>query len=108
MKKFILSIIVFLCVYPVAKANNSNVKIKFISEVEKSSSSSIVTEKSLSGLVFEYNHELRETPFAQTDRGSGSLILEASTLGGQITNSATSDITNVRKSVIEIGIRIDW
>ena len=36
------------------------------------------------------------------------LILEASTLGGQITNSATSDITDVRKSVIEIGIRIDW
>ena len=65
MKKFILSIIVFLCVYPVAKANNSNVKIKFIGEVEKSSSS-IVTQKSLSGLGFELYHKLRETPFAHT------------------------------------------
>ena len=36
------------------------------------------------------------------------LILEATTFRGQINNSATSDITNVRKSVIEIGIRIDW
>ena len=109
MKKFILSIIVFLCVYPVANANNSNVKIKFIGEFEKSSQRPfIVTKKSLSGLGFELNHKLRETPFAHTDRGSGSLILEASTLGGQITNSVTSDITDVRKSVIEIGIRIDW
>ena len=58
MKKFILSIIVFLCVYPVAKANNSNVKIKFIGEVEKSSSS-IVTRKSLRSLGFEYNHKFK-------------------------------------------------
>ena len=61
MKKFILSIIVFLCVYPVAKANNSNVKIKFISEVEKSSSSSIVTQKSLGGLGFELYLDIRQT-----------------------------------------------
>ena len=174
MKKFILSIIVFLCVYPVANANNSNVKIKFISEVEKSSSSSIVTQKSLGGLGFELyldihqtssqvfnqeksSKEIRlekrlktlETYFENNPaksrekqveefemlqqlrnslkkerekrrqraenegRGRGrtgnvGLILEASTLGGQITNSATSDITDVRKSVIEIGIRIDW
>ena len=55
------------------------------------------------GLGFELYHKL-----SQTDRGRGGLILEASTLGGQITNSATSDITDDRKSVIEIGIRIDW
>ena len=84
MKKFILSIIVFLCVYPVANANNGIFKIKLISESEKSSirptqSAFIVTQKSLRGLGFEYNHKLRETPFAQTDRGSGRLILEAST-----------------------------
>ena len=108
MKKIILSIIVLLCVYPVANANNSNVKIKFIGEVEKSSSS-IVTRKSLRGLGFEYNHKFkRNTLCPYTYRGSGSLILEASTLGGQITNSATSDITDVRKRAFEIGVRIDW
>ena len=103
MKKFILSIIVFLCVYPVAKANNSNVKIKFIRKVGKSSSSSIVTQKSLSGLGFELYHKL-----GQTDGISEGLILEASALGGQITNSATSDYTDVRKRAFEIGIWIDW
>ena len=174
MKKFILSIIVFLCVYPVAKANNSNVQIKFISEVEKSSSSSIVTQKSLGGLGFELYLQVRQTSsqvFNQEksskeirlekrlktletyfknnpaksrekqveefemlqqlrnslkkerekrrqraeneSRGMGrtknvGLILEASTLGGNITNSATSDITSVIKRVFEIGVRIDW
>ena len=108
MKKFILSIIVFLCVYPVANANNGNFKIKFLSESEKSSirptqSAFIVTQKSLRGLGFELYHKL-----SQTDRRREGLILEASALGGQITNSATSDITNVRKSVIEIGFGIDW
>ena len=39
--------------------------------------------------------------------GNVGLILEASTLRGQITNSATSDITNVRKGAFEIGFRID-
>ena len=163
MKKFILSIIVFLCVYPVAKANNSNVKIKFISEVEKSSSSSIVTQKSLGGLGFELYLQVRQTSSQVFNQGKSSkeirlekrlktletyfknnpaksrekqieefemlqqlrnslkkerekrrqraeskgrgsstwggrtvgLILEASTLRGQITNSATSDITDV-------------
>ena len=57
--------------------------------------------------------EKRRQRAENESRGMGrtknvGLILEASTLGGQITNSATSDITNVRKSVIEIGIRIDW
>ena len=69
MKKFILSIIVFLCVYPVAKANNSNVKIKFIGEFEKSSQGPfIVTQKSLRGLGFELYHKLRETPFVPIHR----------------------------------------
>ena len=179
MKKFILSIIVFLCVYPVANANNGNVKIKFLSESEESSirptqSAFIVTQKSLRGLGVEVYLNVRQTSsqvFNQEKsskeirlekrlktletyfknnpaksrekqieelvmlqqlrnslkkerekrrqraenegRGRGrtgnvGLILEASTLGGQITNSATSDITDVRKSVIEIDIRIDW
>ena len=64
MKKFILSIIVFLCVYPVANANNGIFKIKLISESEKSSirptqSAFIVTQKSLRGLGFEYNHKFK-------------------------------------------------
>ena len=66
MKKFILSIIVFLCVLPVAKANNSNVKIKFIGESEKSSirptqSAFIVTQKSLRGLGVEVYQNVRQT-----------------------------------------------
>ncbi len=37
------------------------------------------------------------------------LILETRLLNGAIKNyAASSHITNVRKSVIEIGIRIDW
>ena len=36
------------------------------------------------------------------------LILETRLLNGAITNAASSDSINVRKSVIEIGIRIDW
>ena len=65
-KKFILSIIVFLCVYPVAKANNSNLKIKFIGESEESSIRTtqrafIVTEKSLHGLGFELYLDIRQT-----------------------------------------------
>jgi hypothetical protein len=39
---------------------------------------------------------------------SVGLILETRLLSGEITNAASSDIINVRKSVIEIGIRIDW
>ena len=67
MKKFILSIIVLLCVYPVANANNSNVKIKFIGEFEKSSQGPIiVTQKSLRGLGFELYHKLSQT---ETEEG---------------------------------------
>ena len=70
MKKFILSIIVFLCVYPVAKANNSNVKIKFIGEFEKSSQGPIiVTQKSLRGLGFELYLDIRQTS-GNESRGS--------------------------------------
>ena len=174
MKKSILSIIVFLCVYPVAKANNSNVKIKFISKVEKSSSSSIVTQKSLGGLGFELYLQVRQTSSQVFNQGKSSkeirlekrlktletyfknnpaksrekqveefemlqqlrnslkkerekrrqraenesrgmgrtknvgLILEASNLGGHLTNSSTSDITKVSKRAFEIGVRIDW
>ena len=36
------------------------------------------------------------------------LILEAKFLNGEITNAASSEITNVKKSVIEIGVRWDW
>ena len=41
-------------------------------------------------------------------KGRMGLILETRLLNGAITNAAYSHITNVRKSVIEIGIRIDW
>ena len=36
------------------------------------------------------------------------LILETRFLNGEITNAASSEITNVKKSVIEIGVRWDW
>ena len=36
------------------------------------------------------------------------LILETRLLNGAINYAASSDVINVRKSVIEIGIRIDW
>ena len=36
------------------------------------------------------------------------LILEAKFLNGEITNAVSSEITNVKKSVIEIGVRWDW
>ena len=39
---------------------------------------------------------------------SVGLILESRILRGEITNAASRDIINVQKSVIEIGIRIDW
>jgi hypothetical protein len=41
-------------------------------------------------------------------KGSVGLILETRFLNGAMNNSAYSDIVNVRKSVIEIGVRIDW
>ena len=73
MKKFILSIIVFLCVYPVAKANNSNVKIKFIGEFEKSSQGPIiVTQKSLGGLGFELYLQVRQTSSQVFNQGKSS------------------------------------
>ena len=36
------------------------------------------------------------------------LILETRFLNGEITNATSSEITNVKKSVIEIGVRWDW
>ena len=36
------------------------------------------------------------------------LILETRFLNGEITNPTSSEITNVKKSVIEIGVRWDW
>ena len=36
------------------------------------------------------------------------LILETRFLNGELTNAASSEITNVKKSVIEIGVRWDW
>ena len=36
------------------------------------------------------------------------LILETRFLNGEITNAASSEIINVRKNVIEIGVRWDW
>ena len=36
------------------------------------------------------------------------LILETRFLNGEITNTTSSEITNVKKSVIEIGVRWDW
>ena len=41
-------------------------------------------------------------------KGRMGLILETRLLNGAINYSASSDFINVRKSVIEIGIRIDW
>ena len=66
--------IVFLCVYPVANANNGNFKIKFISESEESSirptqSAFIDTKKSLHGLGFELYLDIRQTS-GNESRGS--------------------------------------
>ena len=36
------------------------------------------------------------------------LILETRFLNGELTNAASNEITNVKKSVIEIGVRWDW
>ena len=36
------------------------------------------------------------------------LILDTRFLNGEITNAASSEIINVRKNVIEIGVRWDW
>ena len=36
------------------------------------------------------------------------LLLEVSLLAGQITNSDTSDIVDVKKNVLEVGIRVVW
>jgi len=41
-------------------------------------------------------------------KGRMGLILETRLLNGAITNAASSEIIDVKKSVIEIGIRIDW
>ena len=41
-------------------------------------------------------------------KGSVGLILETRFLNGEITNATSSEITNVKKSVIEIGVRWDW
>ena len=41
-------------------------------------------------------------------KGRMGLILETRLLNGAINYAASSDVINVRKSVIEIGIRIDW
>ena len=61
MKKFVLSIIVIFCVYPVANAGNSNVKLKAISESEQSISNQEMvsnTATSLLGVGFELYHKL--------------------------------------------------
>ena len=39
---------------------------------------------------------------------SVGIILETRFLNGEITNATSSEITNVKKSVIEIGVRWDW
>ena len=41
-------------------------------------------------------------------KGSVGLLFETRFLNGAVNDSAYSDIVNVRKSVIEIGVRIDW
>ena len=103
MKKFILSIIVIICFYPVANAGNSNVKLKIISETEEFTSS-ILQEKSLLGVGFKLYHKYRR----QETIESVGLILEGRTLSGQITDSLNLETYNVQKNVFEIGIRIDW
>ena len=109
MKKFILSIIVIFCFYPVANADNSNVKLKIIRETEQTEqfTSSILQEKSLAGVGFELSgiiHKYRR----QEKIESVGLILEGRTLRGQITDSLNLETYNVQKDVFEIGIRIDW
>tara|TARA_B100000315_G_scaffold7212_1_gene7207 strand:- start:539 stop:694 length:156 start_codon:yes stop_codon:yes gene_type:complete len=47
MKKFILSIIAICCFYTTAKADNSNAKIKLISETEQTHYTGMLQEKSL-------------------------------------------------------------
>ena len=103
MKKIILSIIVIFCFYPVANAGNSNVKLKIIRETEQFTSS-ILQEKSLSGVGFELSHKYRR----QETIESVGLILGGRTLSDQVTYPNTPDITSVQKNVFEIGIRIDW
>ena len=106
MKKFILSIIAIICFYPVANAGNSNVKLKIIRETEQTEqfTSSILQEKSLSGVGFELSHKYR---ILETIESVG-LILGGRTLRGQITDSLNLETYNVQKKVFEIGIRIDF
>ena len=103
MKKIILSIIAIICFYPVANAGNSNVKLKIIRETEQFTSS-MLQEKSLSGVGFELSHKYRR----QETIESVGLILGGRTLRGQITNSLNLETYNVQKKVFEIGIRIDF
>ena len=106
MKQFILSIIAIFCFYPVANAGNSNVKLKIIRETEQTEqfTSSILQEKSLSGVGFELSHKYRR----QETIESVGLILGGRTLRGQITDSLNLEKYNVQKKVFEIGIRIDF
>ena len=41
-------------------------------------------------------------------KGRMGLILETRLLNGAINSATSNDIIDVRKSVIEIGVRIDW
>ena len=107
-----MSTILLFCILPVANANNGNIKIKFIRELVTSSSKSlsIDQEQSLSGFGVEfYGNLIDEGRNGINDKkGRMGLILETRLLNGAINYAASSNIINVRKSVIEIGVRIDW
>ena len=109
MKKFILSIISIFCFYPATNAGNKNAMIKLISEAEQSHYTSMLQEKSLSGFGFELYRQWGSKEDRVSERIEGiGLLLEVSLLAGQITNSDTSDIVDVKKNVLEVGIRVDW
>ena len=98
MKKFILSIIAIFCFYTTAKADNNNAKIKLISEAEQSHYTSMLQEKSLSGFGFELYRQWGSKEDRVSERIEGiGLLLQGNLLAGQITNSDTSDIVDVKE-----------
>ena len=69
----------------------------------------MLQEKSLSGFGFELYRQWGSKEDRVSERIEGiGLLLEVSLLASKITNSDTSDIVDVKKNVLEVGIRVDW
>ena len=72
--------------------------IKLISEAEQSHYTSMLQEKSLSGFRFELYRQWGSKEGRVSERIEGiGLLLQGNLLAGQITNSDTSDIVDVKK-----------